>query len=52
MNRIAIDHKARQVRQLIWMRCIGLSVGVRQSVAATRLMAREFDAPVGVKPIE
>jgi Transposase Tn5 dimerisation domain len=44
--------KARQVRQHVWLRRIELPAGVGQSVAATCLVAREFDAPGGVKPIE
>ena len=44
--------KARQVRQHVWLRRIELSAGVGQSVEATCLVAREFDAPGGVKPIE
>ena len=44
--------KARQVRQHVWLRRIELPAGKGQSVAATCLVAREFDAPAGVKPIE
>ncbi|CAJ9685439.1 IS4 family transposase [Burkholderia pseudomallei] len=44
--------KARQVRQHVWLRRIELPAGIGQSVAATCLVAREFDAPSGVKPIE
>ena len=44
--------KARQVRQHVWLRRIELSAGAGQSVVATCLVARECDAPGGVKPIE
>lgn len=44
--------KARQVRQRVWLQRIELPAGVGQSVAAICLVAREFDAPSGVKPIE
>ncbi|CAB3773839.1 IS4 family transposase ISAzo5 [Paraburkholderia humisilvae] len=44
--------KARQVRQHVWLRRIELPPGVGQSVAATCVVAREFDVPRGVKPIE
>jgi hypothetical protein len=44
--------KARKVRQHVWLRRIELPIEDGQSVAATCLVAREFDAPVGVKPIE
>jgi hypothetical protein len=44
--------KARQVRQHVWLRRIELPAGAGQSVCATCLIAREFDAPAGVKPIE
>ncbi|MDB0559499.1 IS4 family transposase, partial [Ralstonia solanacearum] len=44
--------KARPVRQRVWLQRIELPAGAGQSVAATCLVAREFDAPAGVKPIE
>lgn len=44
--------KARQVRQHVWLQRIELPAGAGQSVATTCLVAREFDAPSGVKPIE
>jgi len=44
--------KARVVRQQVWLRRIELPAGGGQSVAATCLVAREFDAPAGVKPTE
>ncbi|MFC0695928.1 IS4 family transposase, partial [Paraburkholderia humisilvae] len=44
--------KARTVRQHLWMQRVELSASKGQSIAATCLVAREFDAPVGVKPIE
>lgn len=47
-----VGRKARQVRQHVWLRRIELPAGVGQSVAATCLVVREFDAPSGVKPIE
>lgn len=44
--------KAREVRQKVWLRRIELPADKGQTVAATCLVAREFDAPAGVKPIE
>lgn len=44
--------KAREVRQQVWLRQIELPAGVGQSVSATCPVAREIDAPSGVKPIE
>ncbi|WP_347880056.1 IS4 family transposase [Burkholderia sp. BCC1630] len=44
--------KARQVRQHVWLQRIELPAGVGQSVTATCLVAREFEAPNGVRPIE
>ncbi len=44
--------RARPVRQHVWLRRIELPAGDGRSVAATCLVAREFDAPAGVKPIE
>ena len=44
--------KAREVRQHVWLRRIELPADQGQSVSATCLVACEFDAPAGVKPIE
>ncbi|OTP74278.1 Transposase [Caballeronia sordidicola] len=44
--------KARTVRQHLWMQRVELPAGRGKCVAATCLVAREFDAPAGVKPIE
>jgi hypothetical protein len=44
--------KARTVRQRLWLRRVQLPASKGKSVAATCLVAREFDAPAGVKPIE
>jgi len=44
--------KARTVRQQLWMQRVELPAGRGKCVAATCLVAREFDAPAGVKPIE
>jgi hypothetical protein len=44
--------KARTVRQHLWMQRVELRASKGQCIAATCLVAREFDAPAGVKPIE
>lgn len=44
--------KARDVRQQVWARRVELSDGRRGRVAATCIVAREVDAPAGVKPLE
>jgi hypothetical protein len=44
--------KAREVRQQVWAKRVELSDGKRGRVAATCLVAREVDAPAGVKPLE
>lgn len=44
--------KAREVRQQVWLRPVELPAGAGLSVSATCLVAREVDAPGGVKPIE
>jgi hypothetical protein len=44
--------KARTVRQRLWLQHVELPASKGQCVAATCLVAREFDAPAGVKPIE
>ncbi|WP_425476451.1 IS4 family transposase [Cupriavidus sp. BIC8F] len=44
--------KARTVRQQLWVQRVDLPAGKGKTVAATSIVAREFDAPAGVKPIE
>ncbi|NRO99673.1 IS4 family transposase, partial [Paraburkholderia sp. NMBU_R16] len=44
--------KARTVRQRLWLERVLLPASKGKSIAATCLVAREFDAPAGVKPIE
>lgn len=44
--------KARLVRQQLWAERIELPAGKGSPVAVTCIVAREFDAPAGVKPIE
>lgn len=44
--------KARTVRQHLWVRHIELPAGKGNQVSATCLIAREYDAPSGAKPIE
>jgi hypothetical protein len=44
--------KAREVRQQVWAKRVELSDGKRGRVAATCIVAREVDAPAGVKPLE
>jgi hypothetical protein len=44
--------KAREVRQHVWLQRIELPVDKGQGVVVTCLVAREFDAPAGIKPIE
>lgn len=44
--------KARAVRQQLWVRKVDLPAGKGKTVSATCLIAREIDAPAGVKPIE
>lgn len=44
--------KARTVRQQLWVQRIELPAGKGKTVSATCIVAREFDAPAGVKPIE
>ena len=44
--------KAREVRQHVWLQRIELPADKGQSVVVTCLVAREFDAPAGIKPIE
>lgn len=44
--------RARTVRQHLWMQRADLRASKCPCIAATCLVAREFDAPAGVKPIE
>jgi hypothetical protein len=44
--------QAREVRHQVWAKRIELSDGKRGRVSATCIVAREVDAPVGVKPLE
>ena len=44
--------KARVVRQQLWARRVELPAGKNKTVSATCVVAREYDAPPGVKPIE
>ena len=44
--------KARTVRQQLWARRVELPAGKGKTVSATCIVAREFDAPVGVTPVE
>jgi len=44
--------KAREVRQQVWAKRVELSDGKRGRVSATCIVAREVDAPAGVKPLE
>jgi hypothetical protein len=44
--------KARDVRQQVWATRVDLADGQRGRVAATCIVAREVDAPAGVKPLE
>jgi hypothetical protein len=44
--------KAREVRQQVWAKRVERSDGKRGRVAATCIVAREVDAPAGVKPLE
>lgn len=44
--------KARTVRQQLWARRVALPAGRGKSIDATCIVAREVDAPSGVKPIE
>ena len=44
--------KARPVKQQLWAQRIEVPDGKRGTIAVTCLIAREFDAPAGVKPIE
>lgn len=44
--------KSRLVRQQLWAQRIELPAGKCGTVVATCIVAREFDAPAGVKPIE
>jgi hypothetical protein len=44
--------KARKVRQQLWTRKVEISNGKAGTVFATCIVAREIDAPKGVKPVE
>lgn len=44
--------KARTRRQQLWVRTVTLPAGKGKNVNATCVIAREIDAPDGVKPIE
>ena len=44
--------KARPVKQQLWAQRIEVPDGERGTIPVTCLIAREFDAPAGVKPIE
>jgi hypothetical protein len=44
--------EARTVRQRLWARKVELPAGKGKTVRATCIIAREIDAPAGVKPIE
>lgn len=44
--------KARIVRQHLWARRVELRAGKDKTVSVTCIVAREYDAPVGVKPVE
>ena len=44
--------KSRAVRQQLWARRINLPAGKGKTVSVTCVVARECDAPAGVKPIE
>lgn len=43
---------ARVVRQHLWARRVELHAGKNKTVSATCIVAREYGAPAGVKPIE
>ena len=44
--------KSRSVRQQLWARAVEISDGKRGRIKATCIVAREVDAPKGVKPLE
>ena len=44
--------KARTVRQRLWLRRVELPASKGKCIVVTCLVAREFDAPAGVRPIE
>jgi hypothetical protein len=44
--------KARTVRQQLWARHVDVPAGKGRTVSATCIIAREVDAPAGVKPVE
>lgn len=44
--------KARPVRQQLWARRLDIPAGKTATVSVTCIVAREIDAPAGVKPVE
>jgi hypothetical protein len=44
--------KGRTVKQQLWARTVAISDGKRGRLTVTCVVAREIDAPAGVKPIE
>jgi hypothetical protein len=44
--------KAREVRQQLWARRVLLGDGKKGQIEATCIVARELDAPAGVRPVE
>ncbi|GGE90866.1 hypothetical protein GCM10008020_39810 [Massilia psychrophila] len=46
------EQKLRKVRQQLWTRQVSISNGKAGTVCATCIVAREIDAPKGVKPVE
>jgi hypothetical protein len=46
------EQKARKVRQQLWVREVSISNGKAGMISATCVVAREIDAPKGVKPVE
>jgi hypothetical protein len=44
--------KARIVRQQLWARRVELNAGKGKAVLATCIVAREYGAPAGIKPVE
>lgn len=43
---------AREVRQQLWVRPVLIGDGKKGQIEATCIVAREVDAPAGVKPVE
>lgn len=44
--------KAREVRQQLWARRVLIGDGKKGQIEATCIVAREVDAPAGMKPVE